>query len=59
MGNSIERIDSKDFELKSNNEEMNEIYKDYLVKKIEDGLKDIKEGRVFSHDEALKRILNR
>jgi len=59
MGNSVERIDSKDFELKPNNKEMDEVYKDYLVKKIEDGLKDIKEGRVFSHEEALKRILGR
>ena len=59
MGNSVETIDSKDFELKPNNKEMDEVYKDYLVKKIEDGLKDIKEGRVFSHEEALKRILGR
>ena len=59
MANSVGKIDSNDFKLKSNNEEMDEVYKDYLIKKTEDGLNDIKEGRVFSHEEALKRILGR
>lgn len=56
MSNSLKRIDSNGFELESNNEEFDKVYKDYLNKKIEDGLKDIKEGRVYSHKEALKRL---
>ena len=59
MGNSAERVDSNGIELESKNEELDEVYKDYLIKKIDDGIKAIKEGRVLSHEEALTRILGR
>lgn len=50
-------LDYDDVEDEPNSSDIDKAYKEYLIKKINDGFEDIKEGQVFSHEESLAKVL--